>query len=83
MIFKSKRNIIDCVDPILNGRTHYVIIKDKVYKGEYTTKTYQPGIGFKDRIIVTCEDGKTRHFNKDDFFSLEEWREFQLDKIIS
>ncbi len=73
MYFKAKRNLI-LKDA--NGRTWYLIKEGKVYGGEYTT--FQPEVS----LIITCEDGKSRKFNSDDFYSLEEWREIQLDSIL-
>ncbi len=80
MYFKAKRNLI-LKDA--NGRTWYLIKEGKVYGGEYTPKMYHPQT-FQPEVslIITCEDGKSRKFNSDDFYSLEEWREIQLDSIL-
>lgn len=44
----------------------------------YDPNTFQTVIN----LIITCEDGKSRKFNPDDFYSLEEWREIQLSSIL-
>lgn len=80
MYFKAKRNLI-LKD--INGRTWYLIKEGKVYSGGYTPKMYHPQTFQPEvNLIIICEDGKSRKFNSDDFYSLEEWREIQLDSIL-
>ena len=81
MYFKAKRNV-NMTNHITGGSWH-LIKKDNIYKGEYSPKMYDPNT-FQTVIylIITCEDGKSRKFNPDDFYSLEEWREIQLSSIL-
>lgn len=72
MIFISKRDL----GSVIKG--------NNPYKGEYTPKmyhpqTFHPEIG----LIITCEDGNLRKFDADHFYSLEKWREIQLDSILN
>jgi hypothetical protein len=81
MYFKAKK---DSILKDIDGRRWYLIKKDNIYKGEYSPKmydphTFQPVIN----IIITCEDGKSRKFDTDNFYSLEEWREIQLDNVLN
>jgi hypothetical protein len=80
MRFKAKK---DLIHKDLNNNGWYLIKKDNIYKGEYTPKMYNPNT-FQPVIdlIITCEDGKSRKFDTDYFYSLEEWREIQLDSIL-
>ena len=81
MYFKAKRNV-NMTNHITGGSWH-LIKKDNIYKGEYSPKMYDPNT-FQTviNLIITCEDGKSRKFNPDDFYSLEEWREIQLSNIL-
>jgi hypothetical protein len=86
MYFKAKRNV-NMTNHITGGSWHPVILtlikKNNIYKGEYSPKMYDPNT-FQPviNLIITCEDGKSRKFNPDDFYSLEEWREIQLCSIL-
>ena len=81
MYFKAKRNV-NMTNHITGGSWH-LIKEGKVYSGEYTPKMYDPNT-FQPviKLIITCEDGKSRKFNPDDFYSLEEWRDIQLSSIL-
>lgn len=81
MYFKAKRNV-NMTNHITGGSWH-LIKKDNIYKGEYSPKMYDPNT-FQTviNLIITCEDGKSRKFNPDDFYSLEEWRDIQLSSIL-
>jgi hypothetical protein len=81
MYFKAKRNVI--MTNHITGGSWHLIKKDNIYKGEYSPKMYDPNT-FQTviNLIITCEDGKSRKFNTDDFYSLEEWREIQLSSIL-
>ena len=81
MYFKAKRNV-NMTNHITGGRWH-LIKEGNIYKGEYSAKMYDPNT-FQTviNLIITCEDGKSRKFNPDDFYSLEEWREIQLSSIL-
>jgi len=84
MRFKSKNNLI-FIDNNDNEPTSnsYLIRKDNIYNGEYTPKMYDPQtLQFVYFLIITCEDGESRRFDTDNFYSLEEWREIQLDSIL-
>lgn len=70
MKFKAKQNLI-LKD--IYGRCWYLLKEGKVYSGEYTTN----------HILVICEDGQSKEFTPDNFYSLEEWREIQLDSILN
>ena len=74
MKFKAKQ---DLILKDINGRSWYLIKEGKVYSGEYTTN----------HIVVICEDGQSKKFTlgqlTDNFYSLEEWREIQLDSILN
>jgi hypothetical protein len=81
MYFKAKRDVT--MTNHISGGSWYLIKKDNIYKGEYTPKMYDPNtfqhvVG----LIITCEDGHSRKFDIDNFYSLEEWREIQLDSIL-
>jgi len=80
MYFKAKK---DVTMTGINGGSWYLIKKDNVYDGDYTPKMYHP-YTFQPvvNIIIKCEDGKSRKFDTDNFYSLEEWREIQLDSIL-
>jgi hypothetical protein len=80
MRFKAKK---DLIHKDLNNNGWYLIKKDNIYKGEYSPKMYDPNT-FQTviNLIITCEDGKSRKFDTDNFYSLEEWREIQLDSIL-
>lgn len=81
MYFKAKRNVT--MTNHITGGSWHLIKKDNIYKGEYSPKMYDPNT-FQTviNLIITCEDGKSRKFNPDDFYSLEEWREIQLSSIL-
>ncbi len=81
MYFKAKRNAT--MTNHITGGSWHLIKKDNIYKGEYSPKMYDPNT-FQTviNLIITCEDGKSRKFNTDDFYSLEEWREIQLCSIL-
>jgi hypothetical protein len=85
MYFKAKRNVNmeRYVTNHITGGSWHLIKKDNIYKGEYSPKMYDPNT-FQTviNLIITCEDGKSRKFNPDDFYSLEEWREIQLSSIL-
>jgi hypothetical protein len=82
MYFKAKRNVYMTRGQIVRY-LRPLIKKDNIYKGEYSPKMYDPNT-FQTviNLIITCEDGKSRKFNTDDFYSLEEWREIQLSSIL-
>ena len=52
--------------------------------GEYSPKMYDPNT-FQPvmNLIITCEDGHSRKFDTDNFYSLEEWRDIQLDNLLN
>lgn len=82
MYFKAKKDVT--MTSHINGGSWYIIKKDNIYKGEYTPKiydpqTFQPVIN----LIITCEDGQSRKFDVDSFYSLEEWRDIQLGSILN
>ena len=81
MYFKAKRNVT--MTNHITGGSWHLIKKDNIYKGEYSPKMYDPNT-FQTviNLIITCEDCKSRKFNPDDFYSLEEWRDIQLSSIL-
>lgn len=76
--FKAKHNLI------LTDANGYLIRKDNIYMGEYAPKMYVPHT-FQPvmNLIIICEDGHSRKFDTDNFYTLEEWREIQLDSILN
>ena len=81
MYFRAKRNVT--MTDHINGGSWYLIKEDNIYKGDHTPTIYhpqtlKPEIG----IVVKCEDGRSRKFDIGDFYTLEEWREIQLNNIL-
>jgi hypothetical protein len=83
MRFKAKHNLIFIGNDNEPTSNAYLIRKDNIYKGEYTPKMYNPNtFQYLVSLIIVCEDGLSRRFDTDNFYSLEEWREIQLDSIL-
>ena len=86
MRFKAKK---DLIHKDLNNNGWYLIKKDNIYKGELFScgsflnqNTYPKTFQYLVCLIIVCEDGESRSFDTDNFYSLEEWREIQLDSIL-
>ncbi len=80
MYFTAKKDVI--LHDIHSSRW-YLIKKDNIYKGEYTPVVYDPQtLQPIVNLIIVCEDGKYRRFDIGDFYTLEEWREIQLNNIL-
>jgi hypothetical protein len=68
-------------DQVINDN---VLTKGKVYDAEETPKMYDPDTfaAFK-KYQIKCDDGYYRLFHKDSFHVVEEYREQQLDNLLS